>query len=128
MSDGWMAEAGPDPAASAREMEHRAERTRALAGLDADLDVVDRAFAVENKWHAQRYGTKAGFVERGSKAARTGPLGDRSVSAQTNLRRMSLPTKNGGVIPPRGGLAPGSRIGSPRPSFRHADRYCVNRR
>ena len=39
--------------------------------LNADLGVVDRAFALENKWRAQRYGTKASFVERGSKAART---------------------------------------------------------
>jgi carboxylate-amine ligase len=39
--------------------------------LNADLGVVDRAFAVENKWRAQRYGTKASFVERDSTAART---------------------------------------------------------
>ncbi len=39
--------------------------------LNADLGVVDRAFALENKWRAQRYGTKASFVERGSKVART---------------------------------------------------------
>ena len=39
--------------------------------LNADLGVIDRAFALENKWRAQRYGTKASFVERGSKAART---------------------------------------------------------
>jgi carboxylate-amine ligase len=39
--------------------------------LNADLGVVDRAFALENKWRAQRYGTKASFVERGSKLART---------------------------------------------------------
>src|SRR3984893_16634278 len=39
--------------------------------LNANLSVVDRAFAVENKWRAQRYGTKASFVERGSKAATT---------------------------------------------------------
>jgi carboxylate-amine ligase len=39
--------------------------------LNADLGVVDRAFAMENKWRAQRYGTRASFVERGSKAART---------------------------------------------------------
>jgi len=39
--------------------------------LNADLGVVDRAVALENKWRAQRYGTKASFVERGSKAART---------------------------------------------------------
>jgi carboxylate-amine ligase len=39
--------------------------------LNADLGVVERAFALENKWRAQRYGTKASFVERGSKAART---------------------------------------------------------
>jgi carboxylate-amine ligase len=39
--------------------------------LNADLGVIDRAFALENKWRAQRYGTKASFVERGSKSART---------------------------------------------------------
>ena len=39
--------------------------------LNADLGVVDRAFAVGNKWRAQRYGTKASFVERDSTAART---------------------------------------------------------
>jgi carboxylate-amine ligase len=32
---------------------------------------VDRAFALENKWRAQRYGTRATFVDRGTKAART---------------------------------------------------------
>lgn len=36
--------------------------------LNADFSVVDRAFAVENKWRAQRYGIKASFVEHGSKA------------------------------------------------------------
>jgi carboxylate-amine ligase len=39
--------------------------------LNADLGVLDRAFAAENKWRAQRYGTKASFVQRGSKTART---------------------------------------------------------
>src|ERR1043166_3052 len=39
--------------------------------LNADLSAVDRALAVENKWRAQRYGIKASFIERGSKAART---------------------------------------------------------
>ena len=39
--------------------------------LNADLGPVDRALAVENKWRAQRYGTRASFIERGSKAART---------------------------------------------------------
>jgi glutamate---cysteine ligase / carboxylate-amine ligase len=39
--------------------------------LNADLGVVDRALAVENKWRAQRYGIKASFIERGSTAART---------------------------------------------------------
>jgi len=39
--------------------------------LNADLGVIDRAFALENKWRAQRYGTKASFVERGSETART---------------------------------------------------------
>jgi carboxylate-amine ligase len=39
--------------------------------INADIDVVDRAFALENKWRAQRYGTKASFVDRRSTAART---------------------------------------------------------
>src|SRR5215471_18638683 len=39
--------------------------------LNADLGALDRALAVENKWRAQRYGIKASFVERGSKAAKT---------------------------------------------------------
>jgi carboxylate-amine ligase len=39
--------------------------------LNADLGAVDRALAVENKWRAQRYGIKASFIERGSKAVRT---------------------------------------------------------
>lgn len=39
--------------------------------LNADLGVVDRAFAIENKWRAQRYGTKASFIDRRSKVART---------------------------------------------------------
>src|SRR6202011_1862248 len=39
--------------------------------LNADLGAVDRALAVENKWRAQRYGTKASFIERGAKTART---------------------------------------------------------
>jgi carboxylate-amine ligase len=39
--------------------------------LNADIGAVDRALAVENKWRAQRYGIKASFIERGSKAAKT---------------------------------------------------------
>jgi carboxylate-amine ligase len=39
--------------------------------LNIDLGAVDRALAVENKWRAQRYGIKASFIERGSKAAKT---------------------------------------------------------
>ncbi len=31
---------------------------------NADLDVVDRSIAVENKWRAQRYGVQGGFVTR----------------------------------------------------------------
>lgn len=36
--------------------------------LNCELDVVDRAFAEENKWRAQRYGTAATFVDRRSTA------------------------------------------------------------
>jgi carboxylate-amine ligase len=32
--------------------------------VNRDLDVVDRALAVENKWRAQRYGVEASFVSR----------------------------------------------------------------
>jgi glutamate---cysteine ligase / carboxylate-amine ligase len=38
--------------------------------LNADLGALDRAFALENKWRAQRNGTKARFVKRGSGPAR----------------------------------------------------------
>ena len=34
----------------------------ANAGHNAELDVVDRAIAVENKWRAQRYGAQGTFV------------------------------------------------------------------
>jgi carboxylate-amine ligase len=37
--------------------------------INADLDAVDRAFAEENKWRAQRYGTRATFIDRRSMAA-----------------------------------------------------------
>jgi glutamate---cysteine ligase / carboxylate-amine ligase len=37
--------------------------------LNADLDALDRAFAEENKWRAQRYGTRASFIDRRSMAA-----------------------------------------------------------
>jgi glutamate---cysteine ligase / carboxylate-amine ligase len=37
--------------------------------VNARLDAVDRAFAEENKWRAERYGTNASFVERRSTAA-----------------------------------------------------------
>jgi carboxylate-amine ligase len=36
--------------------------------INADLDAVDRAFAEENKWRAQRYGTRASFIDRHSMA------------------------------------------------------------
>ena len=39
--------------------------------LNADLGAVDRALAVENKWRAQRYGIKASFIARDSRAAKT---------------------------------------------------------
>jgi carboxylate-amine ligase len=38
--------------------------------LNAQIGGVDRAFAAENKWRAQRYGTRASFVARGFRAAR----------------------------------------------------------
>jgi carboxylate-amine ligase len=38
--------------------------------VNADIDAVDRAFAEENKWRAERYGTKATFVQRGSETAK----------------------------------------------------------
>jgi carboxylate-amine ligase len=39
--------------------------------LNADLGVTDRAFAIENKWRAQRFGTGANFIERVSSATKT---------------------------------------------------------
>jgi carboxylate-amine ligase len=36
---------------------------------NAELDVVDRAIAVENKWRAQRYGVQGRFVTRGGAVA-----------------------------------------------------------
>jgi len=36
--------------------------------LNADISVIDRAIAEENKWRAQRYGTAASFVVRGESA------------------------------------------------------------
>ena len=38
--------------------------------LNADMDVVDRAFCEENKWRAQRYGTAATFIDRRLMAAK----------------------------------------------------------
>src|ERR1700758_2705312 len=48
----------------------------AHAEHNAQLDVVDRAIAVENKWRAQRYGAKGTFVTR-SGAVTVGDLLDR---------------------------------------------------
>jgi carboxylate-amine ligase len=45
-------------------------------GHNADIDVVDRAIAVENKWRAQRYGVQGTFVTR-SGAVTVGSLLDR---------------------------------------------------
>jgi glutamate---cysteine ligase / carboxylate-amine ligase len=45
-------------------------------GHNADIDVVDRAIAVENKWRAQRYGVQGTFVTR-SGAVTVGDLLDR---------------------------------------------------
>ena len=42
--------------------------------LNADLDTVGRAIAVENKWRAQRYGTCATFVDARARTAR--PIAD----------------------------------------------------
>jgi glutamate---cysteine ligase / carboxylate-amine ligase len=38
--------------------------------LNAGVDAVDRAFAEENKWRAERFGTKAALVNRTSSAAK----------------------------------------------------------
>jgi glutamate---cysteine ligase / carboxylate-amine ligase len=45
---------------------------------NADVDVVDRAIAVENKWRAQRYGVQGTFVTR-SGAVTVASLLDRVV-------------------------------------------------
>ncbi len=45
-------------------------------GHNADIDVIDRAIAVENKWRAQRYGVQGMFVTR-SGAVTVGALLDR---------------------------------------------------
>ncbi|MCJ8145000.1 carboxylate-amine ligase [Ancylobacter sp. A5.8] len=37
--------------------------------LNAGVDAVDRAIAVENKWRAQRYGIHGSFVDRGAREA-----------------------------------------------------------
>jgi glutamate---cysteine ligase / carboxylate-amine ligase len=47
-------------------------------GHNADIDVVDRAIAVENKWRAQRYGVQGTFVTR-SGAITVGDLLDRII-------------------------------------------------
>nr|ACN58797.1 enzymatic protein of unknown function [uncultured bacterium BLR9] len=44
------------------------------AELNADLDVVGRAVAMENKWRAQRYGTAATFIDARARTAR--PIAD----------------------------------------------------
>jgi carboxylate-amine ligase len=38
--------------------------------INADLDVIDRAFADENKWRAERYGVGASFIDRASMSAK----------------------------------------------------------
>jgi len=48
-------------------IKHLSENTQ----KNAHLDAVDRAFAEENKWRAQRFGTRASFVERGTRTAQT---------------------------------------------------------
>jgi carboxylate-amine ligase len=45
-------------------------------GLNAGLDAVDRAIAVENKWRAQRYGVEATFATRAGALAATDMLED----------------------------------------------------
>jgi len=55
-------------------------------GHNADIDVVDRAIAVENKWRAQRYGVQGTFVTR-SGPITVGDLLDRVLDlteAETN--------------------------------------------
>ena len=49
---------------------------------NADIDVVDRAIAVENKWRAQRYGVQGTFVTR-SGAVTVGDLLDRVLELTT---------------------------------------------
>jgi carboxylate-amine ligase len=44
---------------------------------NAEIDVVDRAIAVENKWRAQRYGAQGSFVTRSSGAVAVGDMLDR---------------------------------------------------
>jgi carboxylate-amine ligase len=39
--------------------------------LNATLDAVDRAFAQENKWRAQRYGTRASLIDRPTMKSRS---------------------------------------------------------
>jgi len=51
-------------------------------GHNADIDVVDRAIAVENKWRAQRYGVQGTFVTR-SGAVTVGDLLDRVLELTT---------------------------------------------
>ena len=51
-------------------------------GHNADVDVVDRAIAVENKWRAQRYGVQGTFVTR-SGAITVGDLLDRVLEVTT---------------------------------------------
>ena len=52
--------------------------------LNADIDAVDRAFAEENKWRAERFGTTATLIERRSSTAQ--PL-DAAVEALIGLLR-----------------------------------------
>jgi carboxylate-amine ligase len=51
-------------------------------GHNADVDVVDRGIAVENKWRAQRYGVQGTFVTR-SGAVTVGDLLDRILELTT---------------------------------------------
>lgn len=48
-------------------IKHLSESTQ----VNADLDALDRAFAEENKWRAERFGTRVSFVERGARTAQT---------------------------------------------------------
>ena len=59
--------------------------------LNAEIGAVDRAIALENKWRAQRHGTKANFVVRGSAVSRSvGEAVDELGSSRVDLQACKL--------------------------------------